>query len=162
MMRIEGNTGFLIHRIQPSEKGDRVNFLILVPLDCGCITGISMTASPGFEAHTILSALPNPPLSAGKLSLRLRNKGDIFFQATVPSGLNWEDNYRIAGINPVETALQGKKWLWTSGTRFDDTQIKIETDQKAILGFYVDELNLRLNKKETYTVDIFLRYQKRP
>jgi hypothetical protein len=161
-MEIDDNTAFTRHRILPMAMGHRVNFTIPIPYGCGKVTGIFAVATLGLAATNALKALAMPPTQAGMLSLRLRGPGDIFFQAPVPSGIAWEENNGIARITSPEHPLGIGVGLWAAGVRFHGTDIEVGTNHKAIAAYYVDSANLRAGKTEQYTVDIFVRFEKRP
>jgi hypothetical protein len=159
MKAIDGNTGFTTHRIMPQMQGHRLNFTIAIPYGCGRVTGIQAVAVLGPAVRSILAALPTPPGNAGKLSLRHRAPGDIFFQAPVASGIHRDDDLLLPGITPADAPL-GLGPL-ANGGFMHRTDILVATDQKTIAAYYVDEANLLAGKVEQYTVDIILKYERR-
>lgn len=154
--------GIRIHKteVKIRRKEQRINFWIALPSDVQEVIAVQALAST-HPNHLRIPATNNwMENNAGLLSLRIRERADIFYQQKV----DFEGSFS-GGINSLHQASIptgfSNSEFWTSGRKYDPTPISIGAGQPLIQGYYKDRINHRSGQDLEYTLSVYLYYHRK-
>ena len=91
---------------------------------------------------------------AGKVSLKLHNRKDIFYAEDVSAHEAMPDYEELIGIEKVGFDEGG---FSTEGTKIEFHKVDIESKDTIIEGFYLD--TMPVNQLIPYQIKIYIRYE---
>lgn len=153
--------GIRIHKtdIKVSRKEERLNFWIALPTDAKEVIGVLSLASshPNHLNHPATNNWTEN--NAGWLSLRLRERADIFYQQKV----DFEGSFS-GGINSLHQASSTTGFssgeFWISGRKYDPTPISLGPDRRVVQAYYKDRINQRSGQDLEYTLSVYFYYHR--
>jgi hypothetical protein len=155
--------GLLIHRFGMKIPGGRKSFEILLPGDCEQVTGILVLTDPsqGFLNWVTSTSQWNDNI-AGHISFRYYGIGDVFFMEKVIVESDF-DIYTVMGLDPPNKHFPDLAHIWTNGRKYAPRAVNVPGNNRVISGFYKDVMNAISVTNESYTVTVYLYYErKRP
>lgn len=134
-------------------QGQRGSLQVRIPPDVVKLTGIGLSVTPGLQA-SLIKTKPYPSTEAGLLSIQWQEKGDVFFQTSVPYPVTFNQDNRL--FKTGSFSLGEGPNFWQSGVKHSPLSVTVPGENLILYLHYEDVFNQIQGVDDLYHVHLEL------